>query len=350
MLVDAATTVRFTRWFAKCIGADVRIERASAPGTGGGWSNETLILDLARLGRVVVRLRPDGPSMFRTYELTREYTILETLSALGRPKVPKPLAIDPQGAIAGRPLFVMSYVPGRVPSDDRPSFAEAGWLFEASFEDQRTFYIGLLAAIADVHAVDWRPRLASLARTAGPPLRAEVDWLRALHRWGAGADRHTTIERGFERLLGNMPIERPPCLLWGDARPANVVETAFQPAALLDWELASIGPAELDIAWFLEMNRMRTEGAGIAPLPGFLADDETVACYQRLSGRQLADLTWYRQYAALKMAVLMERHLRVAIARGALRKGHRLLKDNVALRRVEALLAAAGPDGRYSAA
>ena len=108
MLVDAPTTARFTRWFSQRIGADVRIERVSTPGTGGGWSNETLILDLSRLGRVVVRLQPAGPSMFRTYELAREYTILETLSALGQPKVPKPLAIDQHGTIAGRPLFVIA--------------------------------------------------------------------------------------------------------------------------------------------------------------------------------------------------------------------------------------------------
>jgi len=345
MLVDRATTARFTRWFSKRIHADVTIERASTPGTGGGWSNETLLLDLARLGRVVVRLQPKGPSMFRTYDLAREYTILETLSALGRPKVPKPLAIDLHGEIAGRPLFVMSYVPGRVPSDDRPGFAEAGWLFEASFEEQRTFHVGLLAAIAEIHAVDWRPKLAILVRAGATPLRAEIDWLRALHRWGAGSDRHPLIERGFAQLAHGLPPPSPPCLLWGDARPANVVEAAFKPAALLDWELASIGPAELDIAWLLEMNRMRTVGSGVTPLPGFLPDDETVACYQRLSGRRLAELAWYRRYAALKMAVLMERHLRVAIARGALRPGHRLLGDNVALRRVEALLDAANPEG-----
>ena len=150
------------------------------------------------------------------------------------------------------------------------------------------------------------------------------------------------IERGFERVLRTLPSPPEPCLLWGDARPANVVEAEFRPAALLDWELATIGPPELDIAWFLEMNRMRTTGAGVAALPGFLADDETAACYQRLSGRTLADFRWYRRYAALKMAVLMERHLRVAIARGALHQGHRLLKDNVALRRLEALLAEVG--------
>lgn len=347
MLGDAPTTARFTRWLSHRLGTDVAIERVGRPGTGGGWSNETLLVDLSDFGRVVVRLQPEGPSMFRTYDLAREHAILERLSALGRPKVPTPLAFDPDGAIVGRPLFVMRYVAGRVPSDDRPSFAEAGWLFEATAEEQRTFHVGLLAAIVEIHAVDWRPSLAFLARGDAPPLQAEVDWLRALHRWGTGSERHPTIEQGFEILARDLPAASPPCLLWGDARPANVVETAFEPAALLDWELASIGPAELDIAWLLEMNRMRTVGAGVPPLPGFLPDDEAVACYERLSGRRLADLGWYRRYAALKMAVLMERYLRVAIARGALRPGHRLLTDNVALRRVEALLETSNPQGRH---
>jgi aminoglycoside phosphotransferase (APT) family kinase protein len=336
-MLDAETTRRFAHWLSERVG-DVEVAGAATPKTGGGWSNETVIVELVRGGPVVVRLQPKGPAMFQTYELGREYQVLKTLSALDRPKVPRPIAIDPNGSVAGRPLFVMSHVAGRIPSDDRPSFAEAGWLFEASLDDQRTFYIGLLAAIADVHAVDWQPALSGLVRAAGNPLQAEVHWLRQLHLWGAGADRHPTIERGFHRALRTMPPAPPPsCLLWGDARPANVVEAAFRPAALLDWELAGIGPAELDIAWFLEMNRMRTVGADVPPLPGFLSDDETVACYQRLSGRTLADLAWYRRYAALRMAVLMERHLRVAIARGALRQGHRLLKDNVALRRIEAL-------------
>ena len=49
------------------------------------------------LGRVVVRLQPAGPSMFRTYELSREYAILETLSARGQPNVPKPRAASGPG-------------------------------------------------------------------------------------------------------------------------------------------------------------------------------------------------------------------------------------------------------------
>ena len=296
---------------------------------------------------MVVRLQPAGPVDVCTYELAREYTILETLTALGQPKVPKPLAIDQDGTIAGRPLFVMSYVPGRVPSDDRPSFAEAGWLFEASFEEQRTFDIGLLGAIAEIHAVDWRPKLATLARAADQPLQAEVNWLRALHRCrervASGMPRSSAVSSGSPTTCHSR--HRLACCGAMRVRPMSWRRRSSRRRC---WTgTRRIGPAELDIAWFLEMNRMRTVGAGVAPLPGFLPDDETVACYHRLSGRRLADLFWYRQYAALKMAVLMERHLRVAIARGALRPGHRLLKDNVALRRVEALLAEAKPEGRY---
>lgn len=342
-LADPEAARRFSRWLSERLAVAVAVTGFATPGTGGGWSNETVIVDLAGGvdGRVVARLQPDGPSMFRTYDLAREYAILEALSDVGRPRVPQPIAIDPQGVVVGRPLFVMRFVAGRVPSDDRPGFAEAGWLFDASFDEQRRFYRGLVAAIADVHAVDRRhSQLPVALRDANPSLQSEIDGLRELHIWGAAADLHPTIERGFDWALRHAPATLDACLLWGDARPANVVESAFLPIALLDWELAGVGPAELDVAWFLEMNRMRMTGSGVPPLPGFLSDEATVADYEHAAGRALADLGWYRRYAALKMAVLMERHLRVAIARGKLRPGHRLLRDNVALRRVEDLLAA----------
>ncbi len=340
---DPEATRRFARWLSERLAVEVEVTGVATPGTGGGWSNETVIVDLAGgvQARVVVRLRPDGPSMFRAYDLAREYAILKALSDVGSPRVPEPIAIDPHGTVAGRPLFVMRFVAGRVPSDDRPGFAEAGWLFEASVDEQRRFYRGLVRAIAEVHAVDRRhPALPAVLRDGDVSLRSEIDRLRALHDWGAAGDLHPTIERGFDWALRHMPATSDARLLWGDARPANVVEAAFLPVALLDWELASVGPAELDVAWFLEMNRMRTTGSGVPPLPGFLSDEETVAHYEQAASRALGDLAWYRRYAALKMAVLMERHLRVAIARGALRHGHRLLRDNVALRRVEELLAA----------
>src|SRR2546430_12257364 len=52
----------------------------------------------------------------------------------------------------------------------------------------------------------------------------------------------------------------PPVLCWGDVRIPNVVfGDDFRARAVLDWEMASIGPPELDIGWYLVIHRMRSE-------------------------------------------------------------------------------------------
>lgn len=339
-LHDTDARRRLGDWLSRQLGAEVAVASARRPG-GGGWSNETWIVDVSgkQHMRVVVRMKPSGLAMFRDYDLMREYRILDALGHLVHPPVPRVIAIDAHGEVLGRPLFVMRHVKGDIPSDDRPSFAEAGWLYEATPAEQHAFCTSFIHALAGIHAADWnRLGLAFVARSVQAPLRAEIDWYRDLHRWGVGSDLHQTIERGFAAALDALPIDSDACLLWGDARPANVIAVDFRPVALLDWELATIGSPEIDVAWFLEMNRMRTIGSDIAPLPGFLSDEEVVAEYERMSGRLLADLAWHRLFAVLKMAVLMERHLRVAIAHGHLRKDHRLLTDNVALRRLDTII------------
>lgn len=338
-LTDKAARQRFGAWLSSHLDAPVAVVSARAPGGAGGWSNETLVVALDDGNRVVARLKPDGPAMFRDYDLSKEFRVLEALSRHGRPPVPRAIALDAAGAVLGRPLFVMGHVEGRIPSDNKPAFAEAGWLFEASPAEQRTFCSSMIAAMADIHAVDWRGLgLDFLAPASGTALHAEIARLESLHAWGAADQRHPTIDRGFAATWRDLPATDEARLSWGDARPANVIAAGFEPAALLDWELACVGPPELDVAWFLEMNRMRTTASGVAPLPGFLDDAETAAFYGQVAGHALGDLGWYRLHAALKVAVLMERHLRVAIARGHLPADHRLLTDNVALRRLDELL------------
>ena len=338
-LNEAAARKRFGDWLSTHLGAPAAVVSARSPGGAGGWSNETSIVGLDDGSRVVARLKPDGPAMFRDYDLSKEFRVLQALGRHGRPPVPRAIALDAEGTVLGRPLFVMGHVEGRIPSDNKPAFAEAGWLFEASPAEQRAFCTAMIAAIADIHAVDWRGLgLDFLAPASGTALRAEIARLEDLHAWGAGSERHPLIGRGFAAAWRGVPATGEARLLWGDARPANVIVDGFEPAALLDWELACVGPPELDVAWFLEMNRMRTTGSNVAPLPGFSDDAETAALYVAIAGHALDDLGWYRLYSALKVAVLMERHLRVAIARGHLPAGHRVLTDNVALRRLDDLL------------
>ena len=148
-VADAARRARFADWLAPLLDRPVDADslRERRP-TGGGWSNDTLIVEAAADVAVVLRMQPDGPAMFPDYDLTREYRVLSLLSA--QPSVPTPplVGADLDGILFGRPLIAMAFVPGHVPADDRPSFAEAGWLHDAPPTTQRRFHEQLIAAIA----------------------------------------------------------------------------------------------------------------------------------------------------------------------------------------------------------
>jgi aminoglycoside phosphotransferase (APT) family kinase protein len=343
VLHDPRSRARLAAWLSQALGEQVRITAAARPGSGGGWSNETVMLTTssAAVPRIVLRIEPDGPAMFRDYDLSREYRVLTALSGAGGPPVPEPIALDASGAVLGRPAFAMRHVDGLIPSDDRPGYAEAGWLHVATPAEQRRFHTGLIDALAALHAVDWRRlQLERLGEGLGTCLAETTHWLRELYLWGSDGAPQPLIMSGLSALAAVRSPASPPCLLWGDARPANVVARQFAPVALLDWELAHLGAPEMDVAWLIEMHRMRTIGVRAASLQGFLDEAGVVVRYQHSSGRRLAGIAVYRLFAVVKMAALMERYLRVAIARGALPSGHRLLGDNVALRRLADLLAA----------
>ena len=343
MLEEAAERARFAAWLAAQTGAriDAAALRAARP-SGGGWSNETAIVETgdATLPRVVVRVQPARMSMFPSYDLARELCCLRAVARKCRAPVPAVLAEDLEGDVFSRPRFVMRHVAGRVPSDDRPTFAEAGWLAEASPREQREFHTGLIRAIREVHRIPANaPELAALRDGREPGLQGELARLESVFAWDRGARFPAAIEAGFAFARRAQPAADSQCLLWGDARPANaiVAEDGFAVRALLDWELASLGAPELDVAWLLEMNWMRVEGAGTQPLAGFLDAAETVACYEESADTKLGDLAWYRLFSALKMAVLMHRYLRAMVHAGRLDASHRLLGETVATRRLEAL-------------
>ncbi len=97
-----------------------------------------------------------------------------------------------------------------------------------------------------------------------------LDALERVWRWDRGERWPAVIDSAFGHLRSSMPSIDLTVPLWGDARPANVIVAGdfSTPKALLDWELASVGPPELDVFWLLEMNRMRTVGAGVSAATG----------------------------------------------------------------------------------
>jgi aminoglycoside phosphotransferase (APT) family kinase protein len=81
----------------------------------------------------------------------------------------------------------------------------------------------------------------------------------------------------------------------------------FEPVAVLDWEMAALGPAEVDVAWMIWMHRFFQEIAetyGMPGLPDFLGRADVIAIYEELTGRKLQNMQWFEVLAATRMAII----------------------------------------------
>jgi aminoglycoside phosphotransferase (APT) family kinase protein len=84
----------------------------------------------------------------------------------------------------------------------------------------------------------------------------------------------------------------------------------FAPVAVLDWEMAALGPRELDVAWLIYGHRIFEDIANSMDLPGmpqFLRPDDVAGGYESLTGHTLRDLHFYGTYAALQYAIVFLR-------------------------------------------
>lgn len=331
-------------WLAGELGvAQLEIADPRAPASGG-WSSETwrlMVRDRANGAaagrRIVLRLAPTGPAMFPEYDLSRQVACIRALKGARGCPVPDILAEDLAGAVIGRSLYLMDFIAGDIPSDE-PTLFEADFLFDASAADQRRFHEAFIAAMAALHGTARSADLSrALARAnvGATALARELAWLRGVFEWDHGAAQQAVILRALDALDARLPDDGCEVLLWGDARPANVVVRDFAPVALLDWELATLGPPDLDVFWLLKMNRMRSKGL---LLPGFLSDAETLARYAGLTGHTMRDADWHVLFAATKVALLMLRHRLARVSFGTLAGDHPILSENVATRRLSALL------------
>jgi len=207
---------------------------------------------------------------------------------------------------------VMTRAGGRVPTDN-PSYLGTGWLHDARPAEQRALHDAFVDVWARINACAWDELgLAFLARPGGTGLDAEIAWWRAYLDWASDGASVASIRDSLDWCAQHAPpVAAPPSLLWGDVRIPNVVfDDAFRPVAVLDWELASIGPAELDVGWFLAVHRMSVDATG-ADLPGFPGRDALVRRYEARLGRALAPLPWFEAWGAWRTAAIMVRVARL---------------------------------------
>lgn len=249
-------------------------------------------------GDLVVKAVPAGQKAIGRHDMLRQATILTALAETDVP-VPAVVAVDR----AEPAWFAMELVVGESLEpvlDDpavEPELATARMMRAAEI-------------LPRLHAVDFAeiPDAGEIL-TPGDELQR---WARTL-----GAVPPELVEGGqqlLELLEGSVPEAIAPTLVHGDYRLGNIISDGLEPAALIDWEIWSVGDPRVELGWFLVFaDGSNFPGVG-REVPGLPSADDLVDAYTRNAfgenGSPLPDMTWFDALGRLKMAAIMGHNLR----------------------------------------
>jgi aminoglycoside phosphotransferase (APT) family kinase protein len=313
------TRADLTAWLATKLPSGAAPEVTELTAAPTGQSSETLLFtaswhdDGARQDRrLVARVapRPADMPVFPSYHMEREFQVIRSVGELTGVPVPEAVWAEPDPVALGTPFYIMSRVDGDVPNDI--TYNSAGWLFEAGAGRQRALQESTVSVMAALHAVPDPERsfaFLQFPQAGDTALQRHVAHARAWYDYAIpSAGRCELIERGFAWLADNWPAgSQETVLSWGDARVNNVIYRDFRPVALLDWEMAGLGPREIDLAWLVGGHDVLQEIAGLFGSPGlpdFLKLEDVATQYEALTGYAVRDMNFYLTYTAIQWAIV----------------------------------------------
>jgi aminoglycoside phosphotransferase (APT) family kinase protein len=321
----AETEPALQRWVEHAVGRGVVVSDVGEP--GNGMSSETALFTIThpdgRSERLVARLapKPDVYPVFETYDLAMQRGCMDLVRA--RTAAPAPVCrwLETDPSWLGTPFLVMERIDGESPPDI-PPYVFGGWLMDATPAQRDALVRNSVQVLAEVHTL--HPGNADLSflmelHDGASAMTAQLDAQRAYYEWARDGVTYPLIERTLDWLEANRPPERGPVLNWGDSRIGNMLYRDFTPVAVLDWEMATVGPREVDVAWMVFLHRFfqdLAERFELPGIPGFMDPTFVCATYEELTGYQPTDLHWYEVFGALRFAIVSVRTSTRGIAYG----------------------------------
>lgn len=276
----------------------------------GGRSNVTYLLEDAGGARLVLRRPPLGHVMPSAHDMRREYQVLSGLNRAGFP-APRALAECQDDSVIGSTFMVMSYVDGRVISNEEAAHA----LTPDSASD---VCVALIDTLAELHGVDAAEAgLGDLGRPQGYLARQ-------VRRWGQQWEITKTrdlpaidrLRSWLEGQVEGIPADLPWSIVHGDYRLDNVIldRASSEVLAVLDWEMSTLGDPISDLAvalvyWSEAGDGLRNRvpvSEHITDGPGFWTREQLIERYAETTGRSLEHLDFATGLACFKLAVIME--------------------------------------------
>lgn len=269
----------------------------------GGHSNLTFSVDDRTGNRWVLRRPPLFQVLESAHDMGREFRVIDALQSSDVP-VPATVGFCDDPTVNERPFYVMEFVEGQVLRSAQEATA---------FGTDRLAGVtrSLIEVLARIHAVDVD------AVGLGDLGRKENYVARQLRRWMGQFEASKTRERPelvavHDHLVDRIPDQGTAGLVHGDYRLDNcLIADDGSIAAVLDWELCTLGDTVTDVAALMTYWARPTDGftpIDIAPTlaDGFPERSQLLDWYQEATGRTIEDIDFYLSFASWRLASILE--------------------------------------------
>jgi len=271
-----------------------------------GQSNPTFLLK-SGAQQVVLRKKPPGELLPGAHRIEREFRIISALASQDVP-VPETLHLCEDDNVIGTPFYVMEHVAGGVCQNPTlPGMTAA---------ERTAIYASMAEVLAKLHCIDWKTAgLSDYGKHEGYIERQIALWS---HQYEAAkTGDNAAMEQLMAWLPRNIPEDGETSLVHGDFRLGNLILEPAAPvvAAVLDWELSTLGHPLTDLAYNCLPYHLAT---GDDSLPGLVGADLTalgipdeaahVAAYCRAAGRGdgIQDWPFYITFAMFRLASISQ--------------------------------------------
>ena len=250
----------------------------------------------------VLRRPPFGLKLESAHNMGREYKILKVLSENGL-RVPKPMYLYNKKELSVDDFYIMEFIEGETIANNQ--IAD-----EFNEIQKNTITKSFIKALSEIHNFD-------VISSELNDLGKHEDYVeRQINRWNKQFQSQKVreikeLEIATKLLLDNIPSQQTVGIVHGDYRLDNVRVKDNQVAAVLDWELCTLGDPLADMGTVIaSWNTKQEKDSPFIYSPtlseGFPTRKDVIELYLNNSDLDLSDIEFYARLSFWKHAMIME--------------------------------------------